>query len=184
MFALMKRLSRFLILSAALLIGLQRPVWARSVVQTDQVRAELTAEYNTVAPGESLWLALAFTIKPNWHTYWRTPRDSGFPTSITWTLPEGITAGPLQWPPPERLAYESLTNFGYSNQVTMLTELTVAPGVAPADVTLKADATWLACSEICIPAASHCPLKLRPVARARTRPPAPQLPRPAPSCRK
>ena len=132
MFAAMKRLIVLLTLAALVSFGLQAK--ADSVVQTDQVRAELAAEQTSVAPGESLWLALAFTIKPNWHTYWRTPGDSGFPTSITWTLPEGITAGPLQWPPPERLAYESLTNFGYSNQVTMLTELTVAPGVAPADV--------------------------------------------------
>ena len=157
MFAAMNWYSRFLTLcglalfGVAMLIGLQGPVRAEAVVQTEQVRAELTAERPTVAPGETLWVALTFNIKPSWHTYWRTPGDSGQAVDLKWTLPEGVTAGPLQYPPPERLSYSDLMNFGFSDHVTMLTELTVAPTVAEGPMTVQADGFWLVCADVCIP---------------------------------
>jgi thiol:disulfide interchange protein len=165
MFALMMWLSRFLtICGAVFVLGLQGPAAAQAVVESEQIRAELSAEHNTVAPGESLWVALTFDIKPGWHTYWRTPGDSGLPATLNWTLPEGVTAGPIQWPPPERLAYGDLTNFGYSNKVTMLTELKVDAAAPPADAVLKAEGMWLVCAEICIPedGSFTLPIKIAP----------------------
>jgi len=150
MFIPMKRLVSLLTLCTALLFG-GAGARADSVVETPQIRAEVLAEYATVAPGQSMWVVLAFTIKPHWHTYWRTPGDSGLPPEIRWTLPEGITAGPLQWPAPERIPYGDLMNFGYSDQVMMPMEFKVASTVAPGDLTLQADATWLVCADVCIP---------------------------------
>lgn len=124
---------------------------AEPVVQTEQVRAELAAERASAAPGESLWVGLTFQIKPSWHTYWRTPGDSGQPVDLKWTLPPGVTAGPLQYPAPERLPYADLMNFGFSIQVTMLTELKIAPDAPSGPATLQADAFWLVCAEVCIP---------------------------------
>ena len=49
-----------------------------SVVTTEQVRAELVAQApEGVAPGRPLWLGLQFTHRPDWHTYWKHPGDSG-----------------------------------------------------------------------------------------------------------
>ncbi len=145
---LMKKILSLLALTA--LLG-TAPASADSVVATEQVRAELTAEQQSVAPGQSLWVGLTFTITPGWHTYWSTPGDSGLPPEIKWTLPEGVTAGPLQFPPPERAAFGEFMNFGYSDKVTMLTELKVAPNAAVGPVTLLADASWLVCADVCIP---------------------------------
>ncbi len=145
----MKRILSLLALCAFLAL----PGFARAdnVVATEQVRAELTAEQQSVEPGQSVWVALTFTIKQGWHTYWSTPGDSGLPPEIKWTLPEGVTAGPLQFPPPERAAFGEFMNFGYSDHVTMLTELKVAPGAATGPVTLLADTSWLVCADVCIP---------------------------------
>jgi DsbC/DsbD-like thiol-disulfide interchange protein len=123
-----------------------------AVVQTDQMRAQLSAERRVAAPGESLWVALSFDIKPGWHTYWRTPGDAGEPIPIQWTLPAGVSAGPIQWPTPERFAYSGIAGFGYTGHATLLTELKIDPSVAaPAEILLKADVTWLSCSDVCIP---------------------------------
>ena len=170
MFAPMKRLTRFLMLCGAVtLMGLNGSVRAETVVQTEQVRAEMTAEQTAVAPGESLWVALSLTIKPGWHTYWQTPGDAGAPPDIRWHLPEGVTAGPIQWPAPHRIATADLMSFGYSEHMTMLTELKVAPNVAPSDITLQADSTWYVCADVCIPedGSFALPLKITP-AGART----------------
>ncbi len=125
---------------------------AEAVFQTPQVRVELMTENPSVAPGDTLWVALALEAIPGWHTYWRTPGDSGLPTEIRWSLPEGITAGDIHWPLPERIAYGDLMNFGYYGKVHLLTELKVAEDYAgPSTVPLDASATWLVCEELCIP---------------------------------
>ena len=47
----------------------------------------------------------------------RTPGDAGEPPHIVWTLPAGMTAGPLQFPAPKRLPLGPLMDFGYENEV-------------------------------------------------------------------
>ena len=71
-------------------------------ISTDNVTASIIAEHDSVAPGTSLWIALKLDIREGWHTYWRNPGDSGAATSITWTLPDGFSAGEILWPYPER----------------------------------------------------------------------------------
>ena len=67
---------------------------------TPQVRAELIASVTAVQPGEQIQLGLHQKIIPHWHTYWVNPGDSGLPTTIAWTLPDGTKAGDIQWPTP------------------------------------------------------------------------------------
>src|SRR6266542_3180257 len=64
-------------LLALLLALLAAPAFAQSVVQTDNVRAELLADASAIKPGEPFWVGLRQTIRPKWHTYWKNPGDSG-----------------------------------------------------------------------------------------------------------
>jgi DsbC/DsbD-like thiol-disulfide interchange protein len=74
-----------------------------AVVDTGQVRAELLAHApEGAAPGQTVWLGLLLDHAPKWHTYWKNPGDSGLPTELQWTLPAGVTAGPIQWPTPTK----------------------------------------------------------------------------------
>ena len=84
MFTGMKRPFPVMALVGALALLLAAITTARAdaVFETPRVRAELMAEYPAVAPGDSLWVALALEVKADWHTYWRTPGDAGEPTSI------------------------------------------------------------------------------------------------------
>ena len=150
----------------ALLALTAAPALAQTSVQTAQVQAELLADRAAVAPGKSVWIGLDLKIKSGWHTYWRTPGDSGQATSITWTLPPGVTAEPIQWPIPDRVEVLGIMNFGYHDHVTLLTELKVDPAAMPADGVIKADATWLVCADVCIPedGAFAIPLKIDPAA--------------------
>jgi DsbC/DsbD-like thiol-disulfide interchange protein len=145
----------------ALLTGL-RAYAAAAVVETPQTRAELSAERGAVAPGESLWVALSIVLKPEWHTYWRTPGDAGEPIAIKWKLPPGVVAGPIQWPTPERFTFSDIAGFGYTDHVTLLTEMKVAPAIAaPSKILLEAESTWLVCSEICVPEDGSFSLPIR-----------------------
>src|SRR5258705_12809831 len=98
-----------------------------------KVVASLISEHAAVVPGGTLTVALNEAIRKNWHTYWVNPGDSGAPTAITWHLPTGWTAGEIQWPYPKRLPVGPLMNFGYEDQVALLTDVKAPADAKPGD---------------------------------------------------
>lgn len=118
----------------------------------DLVKADLLIEPSAIQPGQPFTVALRLRMKQHWHTYWRNPGDSGLPTEIRWSLPPGFSAGPIQWPTPERLPVGPLMNFGYEGEAILLTQITPPADLVPTGkVTLRADASWLVCEKECIP---------------------------------
>ncbi len=134
----------------ALLLALA-PALQAAPVRTEHVEAELVAERAAAVPGQPATVALRLRMDEHWHTYWKNPGDSGLPTKIRWTLPEGWKAGPIQWPYPEAQRVGPLMNYGYSGEAMLLVELTPPADAKPGPVLLKADADWLVCKDICIP---------------------------------
>jgi len=124
------------------------------------VKAEhLTAELTTLAPqiavGGTLQAGLVLTIEEHWHVYWVNAGEAGQPPKITWTLPEGMTAGPVQFPPPSRLPLGPLMDFGYEDGVAFPVLLTASPTMKPGKVHLDAQVRWLVCSSVCLPGKAH-----------------------------
>ena len=102
-------------------------------------------------PGSTIWAAIHQVIRPGWHTYWQNPGMAGLPTSINWILPQGIKAGSILWPTPERIVTGGIVDYGYRNQVTLLVPLAIASNAAPGSLPAQADISWLVCAEMCIP---------------------------------
>ncbi|MGX6647433.1 protein-disulfide reductase DsbD family protein [Maricaulaceae bacterium MS644] len=125
------------------------------------VDASLVADRASVAPGETVHIALHQEIARGWHTYWRNPGDSGEPTRLTLDLPEGWSAGEIIWPAPNAYPLGPLTNYGYSDTVTLPVPVTVPEGFAPGRVEIPAEATWLVCEDICIPEEASLTLSLQ-----------------------
>jgi len=125
------------------------------------VDASLVADRASVAPGETVHIALHQEITRGWHTYWRNPGDSGEPTRLTLDLPEGWSAGEIIWPAPNAYPLGPLTNYGYSDSVTLPVPVTVPEGFAPGRVEIPAEATWLVCEDICIPEEASLTLSLQ-----------------------
>jgi len=146
----MRFLSALLLLLA---VALAAPARAADVATTPRVEARLVSELTGVpATGGTISIALVQKMQEGWHTYWLNPGESGEPTTIAWTLPQGFTAGGIKWPHPERIPFGELANYGYSEQVLLRTEIVVPAGLKVGDnVTVKADAAWLVCKDICIP---------------------------------
>jgi thiol:disulfide interchange protein len=143
------------------------PVWADGPPDPkDLVKAELVAETASVAAASTLWVDLHLAIKPGWHVYWRNPGDSGLPTTIDWRLPSGFSAGSVRWPVPERFVQSGIGNYGYAGSADLLVPITVPKEVETGDTAvLAADASWLACAEICIPGSASLSLSLPVAAR-------------------
>ena len=135
---------------------------------TDQVKAKLIASVDTVHAGDEILVGVQELIIPHWHTYWINPGDSGLPTTIKYTLPEGASAGDIQWPTPKRIVLGPVTNYGYENEVILLSKIKIPNTLEVGkEFSINAQVKWLVCDEICIPQQVNLTLNL-PVASAGT----------------
>lgn len=114
----------------------------------------LIPESSEIAANGSLTIGIEQTLDDGWHTYWINPGDSGTPLEISWTLPEGFSAGEIEWPTPHKVPFGPLMNYGYEKQATLLQALRAPQTLPDGPVTLKAEVTVLVCKEICIPETS------------------------------
>jgi thiol:disulfide interchange protein len=115
------------------------------------LHVELVFPHNQLYLGGSNQAGLYFKLEPGWHVYWQNAGDSGEPPRIHWTLPDGMTAAPLQFPPPTRLPLGPLMDFGYENEVLFPFSFQVADSVKQGPAVLHAKVDWLVCREVCIP---------------------------------
>ncbi|MCI5049804.1 MAG: thioredoxin family protein [Rickettsiales bacterium] len=118
--------------------------------KTENTTATLIVEPRALTSGESVWVGIHFDLAPHWHLYWKNPGDSGLEATYEWSLPEGVSAGPIHWPAPKRIEYEGLYNYGFEDSVTLLAPVTKTEA-ANGDVSVILQADWLVCKEICIP---------------------------------
>jgi thiol:disulfide interchange protein len=138
-----------------------------NTVATDNVKARLVSEVAAVGPGQSFWVALEFDIRDGWHTYWRNPGDSGEPTKLAWQLPAGFTAGDIVWTTPHRFEIAPLVNYGYAKHAVHLVQVTAPKDLkSGTPVALSAKASWLVCSDVCIPGDANLQLTVPAGAQA------------------
>jgi len=114
--------------------------------------ARLLVPVQTVRAGETFLAAVRLESQKDWHTYWRHGGDSGAPTTIDWQLPQGFTAGPIQWPAPERYTDSDLVTYVHHGTTFLLVPITVAPDAPQGPANLAATVRWLECKTLCVQA--------------------------------
>ena len=134
-------------------------------VKQPHVRVSLVSERPYLVAGQSARFALKLVPDDGWHTYWKNPGDTGIASQLSWQLPADFRAGDLEWPVPERIDYQGATNFGYHGETWLFNQLAIPPSAknndsSPTEITLKAQAQWLLCKEICIPGTADLQLRL------------------------
>jgi DsbC/DsbD-like thiol-disulfide interchange protein len=122
---------------------------------------DLVAENQWIAPGRQTYFGLNFQLEKGWHIYWVNPGDSGQPPRVEWHLPEGLSAGEIEWPAPRRLGTSAIVDFGYDDAVMLLVPVR-ALSTLPANqaAQLGAELRVLVCREICIPGKAQVSLTL------------------------
>jgi thiol:disulfide interchange protein/DsbC/DsbD-like thiol-disulfide interchange protein len=146
---MIRPLARFLLL-AALLVPMAVAA-ASPPVQTDHLQSRLVSEASAAVPGARLTLGLLLEHDPHWHTYWRNPGDSGLPTELELTLPDGVVAEPIEWPHPQRFELADIVNFGYGGRRLLPVSIAIPAEYTAASLPLRATARWLICEVECIP---------------------------------
>lgn len=121
-------------------------------VRATHLTVELVSETTAIAPGRDFLAGLHFVLDKGWHIYWINAGDAGEPPRVDWQLPEGITAGNLQFPAPQRLPLGPLMDFGYENEVLLPVPMRADSSVKPGSTEeLSGELHFLVCSNVCIP---------------------------------
>jgi thiol:disulfide interchange protein len=144
------RFSR-LIFAASLLASPLFALAASSAADAPHLHVQLVVPEDQLYPAGDNIVGLYFKLDPGWHVYWKNAGDSGEPPHIRWTLPEGVSAGPMQFPAPRRLPLGPLMDFGYENEVLFPMKLEVGQGAKDGKAPIDAQVDWLVCREVCIP---------------------------------
>ncbi len=124
------------------------------------VDASLVSENSQIVAGGKFRVAVNLNHHPGYHTYWRNPGIVGVPTDLHWDLPPGFSAGPIQWPFPEKSMMAIYPVHGYERNVMLLVDITAPAEIATSEVELKATANWMACADGCYPAVVDLKLSL------------------------
>jgi DsbC/DsbD-like thiol-disulfide interchange protein len=153
-----------IVLGAALAVGTAGVGTVGAQTAARHVQASLVAEADAVQAGQPLLVGLRLEMEPGWHTYWRNPGDSGLATRVQWELPEGFSAGELQWPRPIRFTTGPLVSYGYEHEVLHPVQIRVPASLPGEEVSLTARLSWLECRDVCLPGKAELALTL-PVRR-------------------
>src|SRR5436305_10620618 len=113
--------------------------------------------------GAVLLGVIAIQLQPGWHTYWRTPGDSGVPPRFDFGKSENIEAVTILWPAPTKFADGAGgVSLGYQKQVVL--PLRIVAKNADKPVTLRADINYAVCEKLCIPVEASTELAFTSVA--------------------
>jgi thiol:disulfide interchange protein DsbD len=147
----MRRLASIFVLPLLLLASGQFARAVSNAADAPHVHVQLIVPASAINRGAAADAGLYFKIDSGWHVYWKNAGDAGEPPHMKWTLPEGITAGPLEFPAPKRLPLGPLMDFGYEDEVLFPFKITVADSAKPGWAVLHAKVDWLVCQASCIP---------------------------------
>lgn len=133
-------------------------------IKAPHLTLEMVSAGPSIAKGGSQTVGFVFSMESGWHVYWRNAGYAGFPPRVKWTLPNGVSAGPLQFPAPDRLPLESTVDYGYEDATAYPVTVTAAPKAradAAGNVRLNASLNWLVCKETCVPGKADLQLDLK-----------------------
>jgi thiol:disulfide interchange protein DsbD len=127
-----------------LLMFLPGLAWAAesNVAVTSRDSVSLVSATNAPVKGV-VTLGLRFSLAPGWHIYWSNPGDAGLAPQLALDAP--AVAGDFSFPPPELLLQGPVGAYVLSGNLVLPFSAT---GVGDS---VAATASWLVCSDICIP---------------------------------
>src|ERR1700726_2791045 len=113
--------------------------------------------------GAVLLGGIAVKLQPGWHTYWRTPGDSGVPPRFDFSKSENVDAVTVLWPAPTKFDDGAGgSSLGYTHQIVL--PLRIVAKNADKPVTLRAEINYAVCEKICIPVDANAELAFTSVA--------------------
>jgi thiol:disulfide interchange protein/DsbC/DsbD-like thiol-disulfide interchange protein len=141
----------FILLITALQLNLAGAQNTPSSKRVENVVATLVTSHDSFTESDALRVGIRLDMDPHWHVYYINPGDSGLAPEANWQLPKGMSVGAFEFPTPEIIPIEPLTNYGYEHSVTLLAPAKISKDLKTGTHTLSAEVSWLMCKDICLP---------------------------------
>ena len=125
----------------------------------NSARARLVAGTVEKAGSSHLYAFVDIEMADGWKTYWRNPGDAGgLPPVFDLAASGNVTSVSVLFPAPKRLVDKSGNTLGYKGHVVFPIEIVATE--ADKAVTLRLDARYGLCKDICIPAEASFELEV------------------------
>ena len=126
-----------------------------------EVTAELISGVTAIAPGKPFTVAWKFVHEEHWHSFWVSSGGLEKSPTVTWTLPDGFSAGPLLHSIPNVAELEGAASYRHEGISYLLTEITPPKVLAPgAEIVMEGAIKFQYCKEVCKQSALKQSLKL------------------------
>lgn len=106
---------------------------------------------------------LILDISKDWHVYAPTPKGeeaAGFEPILNWEQSENLADVRIIWPESTETEFQGQLSFVYED--TTIVKLSLTPKDKNQPITLKLDASFLACSSLCLPIDEQLSLTIHP----------------------
>ncbi len=134
----------FVLIHTAPALALETP-WTSA----DHMQIRLVSGVDTIGNFDNFDAAIDMRTDEGWHSYWRTPGDSGLPPRFDWSDSENIDSVKILYPTPKRFDEYGLSTFGYGSSVMFPLHVLLKETGKPAILYLKIET--MVCNDICIP---------------------------------
>lgn len=129
-----------------------------------KAKVSLVPFSTSIAPDQTIELGIRFELESGWHMYWQNSGDAGSPPKVIWKLPEGITAGDIQFPAPKKhVSPGDIVTYILKGEPVLLTTLRAGKNLPASEAPIEAKVVTFVCAEQCIQEEMTVTLKL-PVA--------------------
>lgn len=117
----------------------------------DPVKTKIITNTKNVKPGEKIKVAIYFKLDPGWHIYWKNPGDSGLPTKVKYTAPNGFDIKKTYYPVPKTFIREgNILDYGYEDELLLIADIYVPENNVLNRFTINSEVNWVVCKEVCI----------------------------------
>ncbi len=130
----------------------------------DAVDVRVSSSADEVRAGETFYVNFKFSIPKGQHIYSAEESDLGQPTAIKLSLPQGYSLKNIEFPKPEKFTALGMESLGYSRDFSVSAAVSAPENIPESSsVNIRADATWLACSDLCVPGEKSQEIPIRQI---------------------
>ena len=117
------------------------------------VRFSFETTARAAVPSSTFWVAAHFRMAPGYRISWVNPGDSGRPTRVKFSVPEGFELSDTRFPAPTKFELpDGGKSYGYETETAAFAQVRALPDLdASRTYRFEVEASWLACAERCFP---------------------------------
>ncbi|MEE9272124.1 MAG: thioredoxin family protein [Robiginitomaculum sp.] len=141
--------------------GLHAGASESAAVKSRHATAQLVTTHHSAAPGDTIYVGLWLELEKHWHTYWRNAGGPGVPAEMNWDIPSSIIIGDMVWPIPQIVRTGPIVNYAFEDSLLLPMPVQISKDAKIGDViTIKAEAAYLVCYEVCLPESAQLSVPL------------------------